>query len=225
MKPGQLITRWWQQVVRGELCSPQAIVAASRVENPDPAQASDRFLSIPPDVKWDAPERLRAPNFMLTDSFARQWDRADWQHVDPRLMRWSALFIEYARKRQIPLYVHCAMRTEAEQADAVARKVSKTPYPRSGHNIGEAVDIVHGVYHWDMSRQEWNMLGVLGRLALDRLNATLPKVQQLQLTWGGDWSDPWDPAHWEISDYKARIKRLPLQAPVRYTPRRILRMG
>ena len=224
MKPGQVLTKWWQDLTAGRLRTPQAIRSASLAEIPDSAQSADRFFNEPQDgPTWDVPQRLQARHFILTDVHMRQWDLADWQHVDKRLARWAAVFIELARKRKIPLYVHCALRTEAEQAKVNSQGNSKAAYPRSAHNIGEAVDIVHGVFHWTLTHQEWAFLHVLGLRALDLVNRDLKKVDQLQLTWGGTFKTLYDPAHWEITDYRARIKRLPLGPPLRLTPRYILR--
>lgn len=224
MKVGQVITQWWQDYVAGRLRSPQDIVRAAINEKRDPAQASDRFLAMPgPSIKWDAPERLRAPAFMRSNAFLRQWDRADWQQVDPRLMKWAAMFIEEARKRGIPIYAHTAFRTEAEQAELVRTGRSKAAYPRSAHNNGEAVDVVHGVFHWDLTKEEWALLHVLGLRVLDRLNATLKKADKLELVWGGHWRF-YDPAHWEIAGYRDRIRLRETLPPVRMTPRGILRV-
>ena len=175
MKPGQLLTAWWQKYVLGAFNNPQDLYTAALAEIPDQAQASQRFLDVPTDGDtWQAPERLKAPRHFLSEGYLRQSGKCDWQFTDRRLMRWAALYIELARKRGIPLYVHCATRTEAEQANANFAGNSKASYPNSAHNIGEAVDIVHGVYHWNLTVQEWQLLYVLGRLALDRINATLP---------------------------------------------------
>lgn len=221
MKPGQVLNKWWQDYVAGRLTTPQDLFRASREEIPDPAQAHDRLLETPADDRWEAPERLKAPGWLHSTNYVRQSERADWNHADPRLMRWAALVVELARKREIPLYVHCCLRDEAEQNRLAAAGNSKVRYPNSAHNIAEAVDIVHGVFHWDMTPQEWRLIHVLGLLALDRINATLPKARKLALTWGGNWSF-YDPAHWEISDYRSRVRRLPAGPPVRYTPRAIL---
>lgn len=225
MKPGQVLQQWFQDLMAGRLRTPQAIMAAVRAETRDPALqgVADRFFNEPQDgFLWEAPRRLSAPNFILTEAHIRQGERADWQHCDRRLMRWAAVFVELARKRGIPLYVHCAFRTEAEQAKVNAQGNSKAAYPRSPHNIGEAVDVVHGVYHWTMTQQEWALLHVLGRRALDLVNRDLKKVDQLQLVWGGDFKSLYDPAHWEVADYRARIKRFPVGPPVHMMPRKIL---
>lgn len=223
MTPGQSVRRWWQLYVLGRLTTPQDLYQAALAESPDDALSSDRFFGVPPDVDlWDAPRRLSAPSQFTSKRYLLQGDRADWQHCDPRLMRWAALFVEYARKRGIPLFVHSAFRTKAEQAALVARGVSRAAYPRSPHNLGEAVDIVHSVFAWDMSPQEWALLHVLGLLALDRINAMLPKDRKLNLTWGGSFKGLYDPAHWEITDFRLRIREVSPLAPLRLTPRAIL---
>jgi len=213
MKPGQVLRQWWQHYGLGRLTTPQAIYAAARHENPDPARASLRFFDDVEDgPTWDVPERLKAPSYFTGDAYLKHGEQADWQMTDRRLMLWSARVCEMGRRRGIPLYVAWAFRTKAQQEDMIARGVSKAPWPRSAHCIGEAVDIVHGVYHWNLTPQEWKFLSVLGRRALDQLNATLSKRDKLELNWGGDDGPGdtfrWDPAHWEIRDYRERLRQI-----------------
>lgn len=224
MQPGQRLTRWWQDYVAGFLRTPQQIVQAARAENPDPPS---RFFSIPelPEGAWFVPQRLTAPTFCSSTGYLSQMEKADWAGVDPRLKYWAALFVETARKRGIPLYVHTARRGRAEQDKLKALGRSKAAFGKSAHNIGEAVDIVHGLYHWDMHKAEWDLLHVLGRLVLDRVNAQLPKDRKLQLTWGGTFKSLYDPAHWEISDFRLRLHKAQSMGqapPLRQTPRAIL---
>lgn len=213
------VPRWLQRMWREGVITPHAQIRAEELPG---AQASDRFFEMPDDLKFDAPKRLAAPAFFTSRAQLRQWERADWQHVNPLFMRWAALFQEYARKLDIPLYVHSAFRTEEEQEALVARGVSRTHYPRSAHNIGEAVDIVHGVWHWDLTKSEWAFLHLLGVKALERINAPLKKSEHLRLDWGGNWSF-YDPAHWQITGYKDRVRILEGGQPVRRTPRWVLR--
>lgn len=213
MKPGQVLTGWWQKYGLGRLTTPQAIYQTARHENPDPARASLRFFDDAIDgPTWDVPQRLQAPSYFTGPAYLTHGEKADWQMVDRRLMLWAARVCEMGRRRGIPLYVHSAFRTKAEQEALLQRGVTKAPWPRSAHCIGEAVDIVHGVYHWQLTPQEWQFLAVLGRLALDRLNATLPKRDKLALNWGGDDGPRdtfrWDPAHWEIQDYRIRLRQI-----------------
>lgn len=226
MKPGQLLQSWWQNYVLGRLTTPQSIFKASRLEILS-ATPSERFLQEPLDgPTWDVPERLRSKAHFYTQGQLNQWDRADYQQTDRRLLRWAAVFTELCRLRGIPVYTHSAFRTKAQQDKAVADGASKTPYPRSAHNIGCAVDIVHGVYHWALTPKEWAFLHLIGRRALDLVNADLIKADKLALNWGGDEGPGdtfrWDPAHWEITDYRNRIAVLPVGDPLRLTPRFIL---
>lgn len=222
MKPGQLLTKWWQDYVVGRLRTPQAIVAAARAENPD--QYEDRFTKepVPDAVQWDTPKRLQAVQFLTSEAYARQNQRADWQQCDKRLRLLAAKVVLRAKGLGIPLYVHSAFRTKTEQDELVSRGVSKAAYPRSAHNIGEAIDLVHGVYHWNLTNREWQFIAWLVRDELRKLNATLPKAEKLDLTWGGPDGPAdkfgWDPAHWEIGDYRTRIRKLPELVPVHMSP-------
>jgi len=236
MKPGHTLTKWWQDFVAGRLRTPQDLIAASRAERPDSALQEDRFTRFPVDnAVWDVPKRLSAPAYLASEAYAKQGHRADWANVDPRLQRWAAMVVMAARKRGIPLYVHCALRGKDEQDRLVAEGFSRSTYPNGAHNIGEAVDIVHSVYDWRATKDEWFFIHTLGQDCLRRLNAGLPvkptklaPLGKLHLNWGGDDQTAkdtfrWDPAHWEISDFRNRRRVLPPSEPVRKSPSAILR--
>lgn len=215
MKPGQRLTRWWQEYVSGRLRSPQAIVAAARAEIPPP---EDRFATVPDPVdneEWDTPARLRAVSFLSSAVYSLQQYRADWQQCDPRMELLAARVVLRAAKLGVPLYVHSAFRTKAEQDEMIRRKVTKAPYPRSAHNIGEAFDLVHGTHQWNMTPREWAYLRWLVHDELRKINAKLPKARKLEL--GQEIS--WDPAHFEVADYRDRIRRMPVQASLHRSPR------
>lgn len=143
-----------------------------------------------------------SPEFFRSDTYLRQQNRANWVGVNPLLREWSNLFLEMAKSRNLPLYVHSAMRTMSQQALLVQKGVSLTP--NSKHLKGEAVDIVHSLYHWKVNPDEWQAYSVLGFLALDRLNNRLKAVDKIGLQWGGHWTRFYDPAHWELKPYKAK---------------------
>ena len=197
-------------------------MAAVRAETPDAYE--DRFTSPPQDNKvWDTPARLAKPAFLTSSAYAAQQHKADWQQCDPRMRLLAARVVLRAGKLGIPLYVHSAFRTKAEQDDLVRRGVTKAPYPRSAHNIGQAFDLVHGVYHWDLTKREWAYLHYLVMDELRKLNAKLSKDKKLEVNWGGDDGTPqdkfrWDPAHWEVLDYRDRIRKMPVGVPVHMSP-------
>lgn len=187
------------------------------VEGPPTGEAFDRFVKPKKvlDVKFDAPMRLSAPEgFFTTDHMLRKAQNCDWQHVDPRLRFFAAKLVETFRRQNIPLYIHCAFRTPAEQQKLVAAGRSRTPPPEAAHVQGCAVDIVHGRYHWEMTRQEWALVGKIGKELADRMG--------LDVVWGGDWNF-YDPAHWELRHWRKNIRSLSVGDPVRLTPRYIVR--
>lgn len=220
MKPGQRLTLWWQQFASGGLRTPQALMSAVRRENPD--KIEDRFTSTPVDEeRWTTPARLAKPNFCLSSSYSSQQQRADWQQTDRRLRLLAARVIIRARGLDIPLYVHSAFRTSSEQKRLMERGVTKTL--KSAHTIGEAFDLVHGVYHWDLTEREWLYIHWLVQDELRKLNATLKAADKLALNWGGNDGTSadtfkWDPAHWEILDYRKRLRSLAPALPVHMSP-------
>ncbi|AYP28804.1 MAG: putative endolysin [Microviridae sp.] len=174
----------------------------------------DRFLgnykldNKPPD------QRLAAPKSHFTsDGYLRSQHRADFQQVPTRLRVFAARLIEAGRSYSIPLYAHSAFRTRAEQDQMVARGVSKAHWPRAAHCQGAAVDIVHGFYHWDMTPDEWRFMGKLGK--------DIAAKMRLPIVWGGDWSF-YDPAHWELADWRDNIRATEGGTPIRLTARKIL---
>lgn len=229
MKPGQCLTKWWQDLVAGRLRTPQCIVAAARAERPDAYE--DRFTRDPEDgVVWTAPQRLMAHKFQTSEARARQLLRADWQNTDKRLRVWAARVVLRAEKWGVPLYVHSAYRGKDEQDALIKAGVTKARYPKSAHNIGEAVDIVHGVYHWNLTPDEWRFIHHLARDELRKINATLPASRRLHLKWGGDDGTPsdtfrWDPAHWEIEDYRQRTSIRLEGVPIHMTPQATLKLA
>lgn len=187
------------------------------------ARLADQGVSLTPDRFFDpdpeqpvfvAPQTLRmGPGYFTSDRYLAQGMRADWQHCHPDIVRFAAHFIEAMRKRGVPLYVHGAFRSEADQDAAVAAGRSKAVWPVAAHAQGAAVDIVHSDLHWEMSRQEWQFLGKVGKDLAARLGVAVE--------WGGDWKF-YDPAHWAIVGWKSDIRRLVAGPPVHVMPRALL---
>lgn len=224
----KILQKWFREYVLGTHTTPQQIYKAAMrdlVEQDPPSHSFARFLNNLPDSdKFEAPLRLKAPSLMTTSAMLRNHERADWQHVDARLRLFAAAFIEAARKRGIPLYVHGAFRTQEAQQALYDAGRTKTLWPRAAHCVGAAVDIVHGKFHWDMTPQEWQYLHKLGRDVERKINATLKVNQRLNLTWGGNWKF-YDPAHWELHNWAdltpPNIQNI--KEPLRASPRKMLK--
>lgn len=160
-------------------------------------------------------DRLKWPSHFSTEAYYKRFLRPDWQNVDPRIVEFSQRFLVALAKESVPFYVHAAYRTRREQNDAVARGVSKTPWPRAAHCQGKAVDVVHSRYHWELSKPEWDWIGHIGKQVHAQMMRGTKAADRWQISWGGDWRTLWDPAHWEVSDWRSDI-RVPVDAdPVR----------
>jgi len=218
------LTQFWQRFAAGQILNVSQFRQERHVlktERDHQGDSFDQFLGKLDGLSDPAPARLAVPSIMTDEAVLKQHHRADWQHVDRRLIIWTAKFIEAARRRGIPLYCHSAFRTKAEQNALVVQGVSKAKWPRAPHAQGKAVDIVHSRYHWDMTPAEWAFLAKLGRDVLHRYNQGLKIEDRLHLEWGGSWSF-YDPAHWQIRTWADDIRQLAPGESLRLTPRKIL---
>jgi len=93
---------------------------------------------------------------------------------------WWLVYI--VRSAGFPLQITSTLRTRAEQAAFVRSGASRTL--RSKHLIGQAFDVdLHGIGRDEIPLWFWQELGWLG--------------EYLGFRWGGRFSNPWDPGHFE----------------------------
>jgi hypothetical protein len=85
------------------------------------------------------------------------------------------------------------IRGKAYQEKLVAQGRSKAKFGKSPHNLGCAVDIVHSLYHWEIDKLCWDIVGHIGKQVAKRVG--------VDVVWGGDWRF-YDPAHWELRYWK-----------------------
>lgn len=128
-------------------------------------------------------------------NYATQVERASRYGSHPDLVKFEAKFRKELNKKGIPMYPHCFLRDDHTQARLKAQGRSKAGPGQSPHNWGCAVDIVHSSRHWNLTEKEWAMIGAIGKEVARKMN--------LRITWGGDWEGFWDPAHWELADWRA----------------------
>lgn len=102
------------------------------------------------------------------------------------------------RKRGYPFYAFEFVRSHERQRKLYEKGVTKARPGKSPHNHGMAVDIVHYGRYWDLTKKEWDFIGAIGKEVARKMN--------LRITWGGDWSF-WDPAHWELTDWRLMKNR------------------
>lgn len=122
-------------------------------------------------------------------------ERVSFDGVDPDFRRFAVAFLRDLDRRGYPFFAHSYVRGRAEQDELFRKGVSRAKFGQSAHNFGCAGDFVHFTRAWDLTRKEWAVLGLIGKDVARRCN--------LKIVWGGDWSF-YDPAHWELADWKKR---------------------
>lgn len=137
---------------------------------------------------------MRNRDFLLSGVYQKQQWQADRKGADHRILEFERHFIRRMEKLGIPMYAHCVVRSMAEQTAVYVQGNSKAKAGQSPHNYGLAVDLVHSLHHWQLDEQCWRLLGHIGKeVALQN---------GLKLVWGGDWKF-YDPAHWEVADWRS----------------------
>lgn len=142
--------------------------------------------------------------------------RANRLGAYPKLRLFETKFVNRFAKIGIPMFAHNMIRTAQEQEALFVRGVTKSRAGKSPHNFGLAVDLIHPLLLWDnMTPDMWKMVGHVGK--------EVAKQNGVSIVWGGDWSDPdgdgigWDPAHWEIADWKNLKGKFPWPEPPKTT--------
>ena len=162
----------------------------------------------PPDVEigpafHDHLHAMTDTAFLRSETYQRQQWRADRKGLHPALVEFEPLLVRRMASLGVPMFCHCAVRSQEAQLKAFADGVSRL---RDGpHMHGLAVDIVHGVKAWNLSRKQWDLVGHVGK--------ELAAQRGLKLEWGGNWRDPWDPAHWQVKGWQALTRGFPFEPP------------
>lgn len=151
-------------------------------------------------------DSMRNDEFFRHPKYTEQQTFAYTVGADPLICEFAGKVVLAAAKLGIPLYAHCIVRTAEEQASAYARGVSRvnpltTPWPHRAF----AVDIIHSTRGWmdkPVIPHAWDVIGHLG--------FNVAKSMQIEVNWGGEFKTLYDPAHFELADWKERYaKRFP----------------
>lgn len=138
--------------------------------------------------------------FLKNERYQAQQHRALRAGANPGMLQFERRFVKRFAELGVPIFAHCVVRSREEQALRKAEGNSKAGPGQSPHQYGCAVDLVHGTKAWQLTPNQWQILGHVGR--------EVAKSCGLKLIWGGD--DPgeedkfsWDPAHWELAAWKS----------------------
>lgn len=129
------------------------------------------------------------PDYIGSREHRETLTRVNWRGVDQKLQLWALAYVRRACQLGIPLYVHCAHRSDADQDRLYVTGVTKVRGGFSYHNVGKAVDIVHCVKNWDLTPEQWQLLAHIG--------FEVAKAHNLKLICGIKWKF-YDPAHWQL---------------------------
>lgn len=163
-------------------------------------RAPERVLE-PPVISNDDEVSLRQSlasiadrQFCLGVKYSEQQMRANRTIANPEIDDFGRLLVKRMRRLDVPMFVATLYRGRDDQNSAYVLGNSNAKWGQSAHNFGRAVDVIHGTKGWNLSRQEWSIIGHVGK--------ELAEQRGLKVTWGGDWKRPWDPAHWELTDWR-----------------------
>jgi hypothetical protein len=142
-----------------------------------------------------------APALKRKDVRRRQTD-VMYVGVHPDVVQFYKAMFAACKARNIPVYAFEMLRTEERQNKLYAEGRTKAKAGQSPHQYGMAVDIVHATKYWQMSKKEWDIIGSIGKEVARR--------RHINVVWGGDWDGEegrpnfWDPAHWQLANWKLR---------------------
>jgi len=141
--------------------------------------------------------------FLASQRWQEQQWRANREGAHPDIIEFERVFIKRMSKLGVPMFAHEMVRTAERQDDLYALGNSRAKAGQSAHQYGCAVDIVHSTKAWGLSEKEWLLVGHVGKELITQKGLAIAS-----LAWGGDWSF-YDPAHWEIIDWRTEKEKFP----------------
>ncbi len=156
--------------------------------------ASDVLMRLPASYKAAA-DSLASPGRIGDIAFRAQVLAIDRSLLHADVQAFIKTFLRDLERRNIPLFPVDGFRDAKTQQRLFKQGVTKARAGQSPHNYGLAVDFVHSTKFWDLNRLQWDVIGLIGKESARKCN--------VKVTWGGDWSF-YDPAHWELRDWKNR---------------------
>lgn len=132
--------------------------------------------------------------FMQSRKYTEQQWRAKREGAHPDLLEFERLLVKRLAKLGVPVFASEVWRDKSRQAELYVKGFTKAPPGKSPHQHGMAVDIVHSTKGWELTPRQWQLIGHLGK--------ELAASKGIKITWGGDFKSLYDPAHWELANWK-----------------------
>lgn len=145
-------------------------------------------------------------DMLVSRNYLEQQWRALRIGANPELLLFTRLFVAKLAKLGIPVFPSEIVRTPQRQLQLYKDGFSKAKGAKAPHPYGCAVDLVHSVRGWSLSKKQWEFFGVLGK--------ELANQRGIAITWGGDWPPivdkvGWDPAHWQLTGWREKMTGFP----------------
>jgi hypothetical protein len=119
-----------------------------------------------------------------------------FEGVHPEIVAFWKAMLQACKARNIPVIAYEMLRTEERQNELYEKGRSKVKGKNGSHVWGCAIDIVHATRYWQLSRKEWDIIGTIGK--------EVARKRNIKITWGGDWDSIYDPAHWQLKNWRIR---------------------
>lgn len=154
-----------------------------------------------PDDMRGALAKMVDEQFLKHPTYEHQQWRANRNGAHLLIIEFEKALVRHMRLLGVPVYAHCVVRTREEQkrlfAEGRSRISGLDEYPHQHC----ACDIIHSKYGWNLSPEQWKMLGHIG--------LELANKRGIAITWGGSPEYRfYDPAHWELTQWRERAKEV-----------------
>lgn len=174
----------------------------------------EALQQFPPD-RVDPPDMQAALRGMVDRPFlaSRKWEeqqqRAWREEAHPDILEFERCFIKRLKRQGIPAFASEVGRTAERQDELFALGHSLAKAGQSPHQYGCAVDVVHSVKGWGLANNQWALIGHIGK--------ELATQKGIKLVWGGDFKKLYDPAHWEMADWRDQRAEYPFPRVMKWS--------
>lgn len=153
---------------------------------------------LPPDgAKWADQLRGMADRpFLANSKWKEQQKRADRAGVHPDIVEFDRSMVKRMAELGVPMFCSEMMRSPERQNMLFDTGMSKATAGNSAHQYGCALDLIHSKKGWEMTRQQWLVVGQVGQDLIKQKGFAI-----VSLAWGGDWQF-YDPAHWQVANWR-----------------------
>jgi len=158
----------------------------------------------------EARDRMIDAKMIVSRKYQEQQWRALRVGAHPQILEFGNYLVAKLKKLNIPVFANEYVRTAERQKHLKATGMSDAGPANGPHVWGCAVDIVHSVHGWSLSKKQWEFIGKLGK--------ELAVARSIPIVWGGDWPPivekvGWDPAHWQLKHWRQEMSGFPFMPP------------